>query len=71
VIAGGLKILVWIFAALVVALGLTLGCNSGTTEELAHYALPRWLYILFAVPSLLLLLVFIGLQPVEKKSLAR
>jgi hypothetical protein len=47
---------------------LLLAYNYGAKGELSSYALPSWLYFLCGIPSLLLLLVFIGLQTVEKKN---
>ncbi len=62
------KVVVWLFAVLVGALGVTLAYNSGASGELERYALPRWLYVVFGVPSFFLLLVFMGLRSVEKES---
>jgi hypothetical protein len=56
-----------VFGVFSITFFLLLAYNYGATRELSSYTLPSWLYFLCGIPSLVLLLVFIGLQTVERK----
>jgi hypothetical protein len=56
-----------LFAVTLLGSGFVILYNYGASGALTRYALPRWLYVVFGVPSFLLLILVAALQRVKKK----